>query len=187
MKNKAFTIVEMAFVLVIVGLIVTMAVKGNQMVEYAKLRKEMLKVQKFQVALAGYWAREGSMPGNPTDTRVAGQALADAGIASMGDQVNSYSDPSTTPRPMWQLSYCIETAAYGFSYSFVQAQNAKSACVEAGRTSYYFVCNYEVSYDDGNAGTGSARAQYPTGINAAMYEDCDLTPNGYMEFNVKIF
>ena len=182
MNKKAFTIVEMAFVLIIVGLITAMAVKGSSVVELAKLRKEMGKVQKFQVALAGYWTREGSMPGNPTDTRIAGQALADLGIASLTEQVNVYSNPLISPRPGWSLVYCTEPAS-GHYYALTTAEHAISACLETDNVSLYFICHYENMYDDKNMTSGHGRAPGTT----VLPGDCDLSPNGFMDYRIKIF
>ena len=57
MSNKrGFTIVELAIVLVVIGIILGMAVKGKQLVDAARDRAELAKITKLEAATAIYYS-----------------------------------------------------------------------------------------------------------------------------------
>ena len=53
-KSRGFTIVELAIVLVVIGIILSMAVKGKSLVETARLRAEVNKIRKLEAAIHIY-------------------------------------------------------------------------------------------------------------------------------------
>ncbi|MDR2105225.1 MAG: type II secretion system GspH family protein [Deferribacteraceae bacterium] len=53
-ERKGFTFVELAIVLVIMGIIMGLAVKGRNLIRGAKLRGEIRKIDKLQTALMAY-------------------------------------------------------------------------------------------------------------------------------------
>ncbi|MDR2400955.1 MAG: prepilin-type N-terminal cleavage/methylation domain-containing protein [Deferribacteraceae bacterium] len=57
--KKGFTFVELAIVLVIIGIIMGMAIKGRQLIEGAKTRSEVRKLEKIQSAVAGWISNTG--------------------------------------------------------------------------------------------------------------------------------
>jgi prepilin-type N-terminal cleavage/methylation domain-containing protein len=52
--KKGFTFVELAIVLVIMGIIMGLAVKGRSLIRGAKMRNEIRKIEKLQTALMSY-------------------------------------------------------------------------------------------------------------------------------------
>ncbi|MDD5284976.1 MAG: prepilin-type N-terminal cleavage/methylation domain-containing protein [Desulfuromonadaceae bacterium] len=63
-NNKGFTLIEMAIVLVIIGIIIGAVVKGQDLVDNAKAKQFASKVQAWQIALNTYYDRKGSFPGD---------------------------------------------------------------------------------------------------------------------------
>ena len=59
--KKGFTIVELAIVLVVIGVILGMAVKGKSLVDTARLRAEVNKVRKLEAAVHIYLATHPDM------------------------------------------------------------------------------------------------------------------------------
>ena len=51
MKRKGFTIVELAIVLVVIGIILSMAIKGKNLVDTARFRMEINKIRKLEAAI----------------------------------------------------------------------------------------------------------------------------------------
>ncbi len=49
--KKGFTIVELAIVLVVIGIILAMAVKGKALVETARYKAEINKIRKLEAAV----------------------------------------------------------------------------------------------------------------------------------------
>jgi len=62
-NNKGFTLIEMAIVLVIIGIIIGAIVKGQDLVDNAKAKQFASKIQAWQVALNNYYDRYGRFPG----------------------------------------------------------------------------------------------------------------------------
>ncbi|MDR2105359.1 MAG: prepilin-type N-terminal cleavage/methylation domain-containing protein [Deferribacteraceae bacterium] len=60
--KKAFTLVELSIVLVVIGVIMGMAVKGRDLIETSKLRKEIRKLDKFAAAAAVSYSEERAIP-----------------------------------------------------------------------------------------------------------------------------
>jgi prepilin-type N-terminal cleavage/methylation domain-containing protein len=59
--KKGFTIVELAIVLVVIGIILGMAVKGKALLHSARIKAEVAKLNKFEAAVATYFAKTGTI------------------------------------------------------------------------------------------------------------------------------
>jgi prepilin-type N-terminal cleavage/methylation domain-containing protein len=74
--KRGFTIVELAIVLVVIGVILSMLVKARHMVHVARMKAEVYKIAKFEAAFNIYYARTGSV-GAPLPARQPGGAQFD--------------------------------------------------------------------------------------------------------------
>ena len=59
MKMKGFTIVELAIVLVVIGIIIGMAVKGKSLVDAARVKADLARIYKIEAATAVYYTKTG--------------------------------------------------------------------------------------------------------------------------------
>jgi len=86
LKNKkGFTLIEMAIVLVIIGIIIGAVVKGQDLVENAKSKQFSSKIQAWQIAINTYYDRKGRLPGDADRNGIVGEA---ADIASFTPQAD---------------------------------------------------------------------------------------------------
>lgn len=97
-KQKGFTLIEIAIVLVIIGLLLGGVLKGQELIKSAKYKAAASDVNAYSVALIGYQDRYGELFGNganfltaPTDTANPTSAemlteLAERGLISLKDQ-----------------------------------------------------------------------------------------------------
>ncbi len=76
-NSKGFTLVEMAVVLVIIGIILGAVIKGNDLIENAKVKGVIQAVSKWEVPIMTYYDKKGYFPG---DTIVAPATTRDGQI-----------------------------------------------------------------------------------------------------------
>ncbi len=98
MKTKGFTLIEIAIVLVIIGLIIGMIFKGRQLVENAKVKHLATQYNKVVAAMNAFFDRYGFYPGDgctiPTPT--------DIGLHCAGSK-NGVLDTPTEQQAFWFL------------------------------------------------------------------------------------
>jgi prepilin-type N-terminal cleavage/methylation domain-containing protein len=63
-KQTGFTLVELAIVLVIIGLILGMAFKGKDLIDGAKVKSLAAQYNKIQAAFNIYFEKYGAYPGD---------------------------------------------------------------------------------------------------------------------------
>jgi prepilin-type N-terminal cleavage/methylation domain-containing protein len=84
-KALGFTLVEISVVLVVIGIIMGMAVKGRDLVETSRLRKEIRKLDKFASVAAVVYSVERILPDD-----LSAQALKEGLLTKDDLEVNSY-------------------------------------------------------------------------------------------------
>ncbi|MDR2104589.1 MAG: prepilin-type N-terminal cleavage/methylation domain-containing protein, partial [Deferribacteraceae bacterium] len=86
MKKFAFSLVELTVVLLIIGLILAIALKGQIIIESARLRSEVRKIEKLQTSFANYVNRQNKLPPIISGTAAYDmQTLIDGKYISRGD------------------------------------------------------------------------------------------------------
>lgn len=95
-KQKGFTLIEIAIVLVIIGLLLGGVLKGQELIKSAKIKAAAADVNAYSVALIGYQDRYGDLFTNGANyqTPVTGdpdsaemlKELADRGLISLKNQ-----------------------------------------------------------------------------------------------------
>jgi prepilin-type N-terminal cleavage/methylation domain-containing protein len=175
--KKGFTIVELAIVLVIIGIILGMAIKGGALLQTAKMRAEFRKVDKVRTALATW--RANNPIGISVYPRVGGDnfspyldinRLVELGYLTEQEILN--------PFKKWDMirggmpdngSAGIPDALYG-----------KSFILMLDNSSPQYVCNFEVLLDDRNFDRGNTRI---FGVSSLTDSDndwleCNYWPSG---------
>ena len=94
MKQQGFTLVEIAIVLVIIGLLLGGVLKGQEMIKSAKVKAQMQQVDGISAAFNTYQDKYGALPGDDanaaTNTGVAGLVNGNGGgsySATEGDKL----------------------------------------------------------------------------------------------------
>lgn len=88
-KPNGFTLIEIAIVLMIVGIVTTAVFKGQDLIESAKTRATISEFQKIKIAFMSYQETYGQLPGDDSKAR---ERFGDAVSNGNGDRLISGAD-----------------------------------------------------------------------------------------------
>ncbi len=188
-KQSGFTLVEMATVLVIIGLILGMAFKGKDLIDGAKVKSLGAQVNKIQAGLQTYFERYGFYPGDGCPAGSGANALCagvggrDGIIAAGAESDVAWVQLTTTTNI---LSQNERQSIFGQNWNFWQGNFAG-----ANRTGSWldlpggaqadgrYFCAYDQKFDDGLPGTGSA-------VTDSTYEADCWSLSGFMNVVIRV-
>jgi type II secretory pathway pseudopilin PulG len=201
-KKFAFSLVELTVVLLIVGLILGIALKGQIIIESARLRSEVRKIEKLQSTLANYVNRQNKLPPIVTGTTQYDlDVLIDNGYIQKNDTLVGIKATGATSDYTWKYLACLNTKEGGddnYSWGLPSTgQNLLLAniCVATANKAVSFLnmdgllnCTIEVSIDDKNYLGGNGRLNEgktpPAGLD---FNKCDNVSGVSVEYFYKIW
>lgn len=91
--RKGFSLIELAVVLVLIGILISVGMKGRELIENARVKGEIEKIQKIRSAVSAYFEKYTNLPGDinyngiidSAETQGAVAALEDEGLVSKKD------------------------------------------------------------------------------------------------------
>jgi len=184
-KQTGFTLIELAIVLVIIGLLLGGVLKGQELINSAKVKNMASDFKNAQVYIYGYQDKYKALPGDDVhaDTHVVG-ALGTGGTLGNGviqGSWNSAANPATTESELfWQhvrlaglapgptsvtdANYYPRNADGGI----IGVQSISGFTTITNMTGAFVICSdailgkfakqLDVTLDDGETSTGSVRA-----------------------------
>jgi type II secretory pathway pseudopilin PulG len=180
MNNKnAFTIVELAIALVVMGLVIMMAVKGYNIVQNAKLKRELIKVENLTLGMNVFYDKYKRLPDNitgnpheiPSPANGVFKSLISEGLATAGDfQIYNIKNEVLAT---WRFAYCTYheegTGQYsggpGYVCIYPDSVNLDIYTDLVGGASstapMSIVASYELYYDDVSLCYGKGRGIAP--------------------------
>jgi prepilin-type N-terminal cleavage/methylation domain-containing protein len=197
-KQTGFTLIELAIVLVIIGLLLGGVLRGQELINSAKVKNMARDFQNVQVYIYGYQDKYKALPGDDANAVVHLGATATQAAVSPGNGVIDGAWNSTNNGDesyiFWQHvrlaglapgSTVVGAAGYGPTNAdggqigvASIASTANQAVIPAGMTGAYVVCSagilgkfakqLDVTLDDGATDTGSVRV-YPMPPAAAAW------------------
>ena len=69
MKNRGFTLVELAIVMMIIGLLIAGVLKGQEMVQNARVTNTIKQINGYQAAFVGFQDKYSALPGDMVNSR----------------------------------------------------------------------------------------------------------------------
>jgi prepilin-type N-terminal cleavage/methylation domain-containing protein len=110
MRQQGFTLVEIAVVLVIIGLLLGAILKGQELIENSRVKAAVNEINSVRAAANGYLDRYRALPGDDgTLGQLQARGTAWAGITSAGNRngqlaagTNSFGNPNAEHLGFWQ-------------------------------------------------------------------------------------
>lgn len=195
-KQMGFTLVEIAIVLVIIGLLLGGVLKGQELINQAKVKNVANDLNGISAAIYAYQDRYKRLPGDdPGQVRwsVAGAPLTVAADQGDGDNIieGTYSSTTDTDesRKFWlnlRLAVFVAGATDTIANGSTQPLNAAGGIIGVQSGGFglagSIICSgslpakiaqsIDSQFDDGNAMTGNVRglieAAPPTAVTAAV-------------------
>jgi prepilin-type N-terminal cleavage/methylation domain-containing protein len=186
--QRGFTLVELAIVLVIIGLILGAAFKGKDLIDGAKVKNMAAQVNKMQAGFNTYFEKYGAYPGDgcttstacaaakdgivkgTTETPLATAVLIEKGIMTAADIKSIFGSD-------WQITDA-GAAPTGFdaNTNYMTPGATVAGVVTPASVDIRFVCALDNSIDDGDPRKGIVRSSATkAAIGASSYqkdEDC---------------
>jgi len=186
--RRGFTLVELAIVLVIIGLILGAVLKGKAMIENAKLKRVKNDVNGIVAAVYAYQDKYGFYPGDDPNDRTsdlgatgctggngdglfgqtieficAWQEMIGAGL--IGGDASLHDENLVTKRSPFGGKYLLRYAnnlnGSGVSGNYIFVQNIPTDVIEA----------LDRQYDDGQYNTGDIQSNFDYTQNSNAYAD----------------
>jgi prepilin-type N-terminal cleavage/methylation domain-containing protein len=200
--KKGFTFVELAIVLVIIGIIMGMALKGRSLIEGAKTRSEVRKLEKIQAAVSGWYSNTGTAAtpmefwrldesyGCVSEGTVMGASIATGGVLCLNlrqlgeirpnDLLNPFGDNWTMFGGTWDNN--TAELARGTNFTLVSSASARFACnVERlmNDDGYFRFGDVRSTYDELRVGLTSQPALDNRSATDPAFQSCDEWDNSW--------
>lgn len=172
--RKGFTLIEMAIVILVIGLITSLALKGNDLMDQITWKRDVQSLEHLQAAIQLFRESRGHMPGDEDgdgiiegrETSAAYEELTTTGGLEKEDFIFE------TDGPLYFSFTECEKVNNGYNVIF-SSEDVDTTCifpselepwtlntdssVDPQTTSERTVCIFEVGFDDKNVFTGDIR------------------------------
>ncbi len=156
-REQGFTLIEMAIVLVVIGLILGMVYKGRQLVASAKVKNAQAGYNKVLAGMNTFYDRYGFFPGDGCESASVTDPTACTGtkngIVSGNNEESSFFSLMTATEILTEAD---TKSALGSAWN--ATGNSTSTWIYVDGADLRLVCDLDRKADDGNSTSGDIQA-----------------------------
>ncbi len=143
--QRGFTLIELAIVLVIIGLLFAMIIKGRQLIDNAKVKNIIAQINKIKTAMTIYYDRYGHYPGDSNQN----------GVIDNDNEKKGFWGNLTSEK---FLSQADLKTPLGTSWGIYYDSNNKIDWLNATLSQKY-ICQIDKKLDDGKSDSGDVQCK----------------------------
>jgi prepilin-type N-terminal cleavage/methylation domain-containing protein len=170
-NKQGFTLVELALVLVIVGLLITGVLKGEALIENARMKRLVSEKDAVAAAYFTFFDRYGQYPGDESLTNAPpGDATNgnNNGQVAGAEVLNLFQDLQAATILNGNYATNLPSNVYGGTISILYNAGLGSNSVQLTAVPATVAEQIDIKYDDGVATTGTIRANAAYGGTAPL-------------------
>ncbi len=195
--KKAFTLIELAIALLVIGLILAMAMQGRTIVDAARAKSDVAKMDKLTAAILSYYSKFGKIPGETDTAGVYSNAQFVDDLEAEGLMVLSDFQLDTDDEGFINIAGCTAEAGLDTNLSFNAFATKPHLCMvitavspdKVGPVSAYpahreggsLPCYIEDWIDDKDYWTGAGRGPIERGDAFKQFSNNCAFGTGYSE------
>jgi prepilin-type N-terminal cleavage/methylation domain-containing protein len=175
-NQKGFTLVELAIVMIIIGLMIGAILKGQAMIDDAKQKRLIRDLQSISAAFYSYYDRYNAIPGDDPTSHGWAEVSPGSGNGLISGSIINPSDGDESQEAWQALRYAGllsgdptatgNASLPGHPYGGKFGLSNRSFGSSIGQKNYIFVDNIpgniaemiDIKYDDGTYNTGTIQA-----------------------------
>ena len=171
--KKGFSIIEMVIVLVVIGIIATLAVVGNGLYKTSRIKADLATIYKLETALRTYYLNASSLPAIDSNGILDVQQLVDSNIITDAELQSRFYPGA------WRLRSCTVNSSNRYEYINESTRTKPiEICIEQVSVGteisshIEMTCQIESTLDDENYLGGKGRLVDPYMPPAVSFTDC---------------
>lgn len=154
-EQKGFTLIELAIVLVIIGIIIGAVLKGQDLIESARIKKFDNTLREWETSVWTYVDRKGLFPGDTDTNGIIGDSTTAPSVGMDIRAANFINEPDPNPLTVGSLTWYVYFGNDGGS----PARNLMAACVNTACTTSFdntyikYIESFDTVIDGSASGT----------------------------------
>ncbi|MDO8281802.1 MAG: prepilin-type N-terminal cleavage/methylation domain-containing protein [Thermodesulfovibrionia bacterium] len=130
-EQKGFTLIELAIVLVIIGIIIGAVLKGQDLIESARIKRFDNSMREWETAVWTYVDRKGTFPGDTDGNGIIGDIGTENSAADYIRDAGFINEPDANPVTIGSLNFYVQ---FGNDGDLTAPKNVMAICGSADCT-----------------------------------------------------